>query len=1218
MNQKWRSYFNATILKRGRDCVANDCVKSFHISKNDDNVLLINAKVIGSKAYRVSITHDLASGQWNMECSCPFAKKGNYCKHEAAVLYEYENQANRPKSHQSADRILWQEYLDTVYNARCANGQFYFDIRAILGDLEMPMAKWLSTPDLPYDDIFDYSDLQPMYSFSAADREPEAAFKRSFHFSFKPGKKAIGSLTCTKNKLLTLQCTNPAHRDRICSHKITLIDAFIEFVTIININDATSVSAENFIQFVDQHLLSNRPLEENQASRQLQIIPNIVIQDYWDSCELRVGLPDGFKYKITSFPRFLAAWNHKESLKLGAKLTINFAADQFDAPSLKLLNEFYTAFGYEALLNSDTGYGVETKDVPINGRIADVLYHYAQENNGIPATINGDKTILQATVEPLSKPNLIIKTSFDKQQLEGINITHPKTDDFRTVPHAHGFEAEYEIADDEFIKLTPTSSITNELVNELDKPGEPFTIGRVRVPVFMNDILPDLKQNANVDFQDEELVRSKILPRPEFIFRFNATSHELLLKAFVKYGKFTLPLRGRFEGEMMDRGLFQDVPAETRILEQLGELDPGTLLDNEHYENTYVLERTPANTYHLLQEVIPALKRLGHVEGSAAFRRLKVMPAPNFSIEAAFENDLLNLEFVGEGLNAKQAVKILQSYHENQSYAELDDGTILDLTKKAQQLAQIEKLVAGLELTPTQLAKGKIQLPGYRAVYLDTMLQKQHELDYRRNGRLSELIENFDHDDQQPFNLPDDLASTLRDYQKKGTAWLMKLAHYQFGGILADEMGLGKTLQIIAMLRSMPTKQPALIVAPASLVLNWEAEFKKFAPQTKLTTIIGTKAQRRKLIAQADDYEVVLTSYDLLKRDIEFYADQTFSFEIIDEAQAIKNHSTAVAKAVKAAAAQHRFALTGTPIENRLDELWSIFDFIMPGYLFNHRQFGKRFVNPIQAGDQAALTQLQEMTAPFILRRTKKQVLKEIPDKMEETYFVGMSKAQQDLYNAHVARLKDRLNNTDEAEFKNTKLEILAEFTRIRQICCAPQTAYEDFKGSAAKLDTCVEFVENALEEDHKLLIFSQFTSMLALIKERLQKKGIPTYEIIGQTPKAERLKRVNDFNANDDVKVFLISLKAGGTGLNLTSADTVLFFDPWWNAAAEEQAIGRAHRMGQKHVVSVYRLIAKGTIEEKILAMQEQKRQLAQDLLSGSQVANSRLTKQDLVKILA
>lgn len=243
---------------------------------------------------------------------------------------------------------------------------------------------------------------------------------------------------------------------------------------------------------------------------------------------------------------------------------------------------------------------------------------------------------------------------------------------------------------------------------------------------------------------------------------------------------------------MMDRGLFQDVPAETRILEQLGELDPGTLLDNEHYENTYVLERTPANTYHLLQEVIPALKRLGHVEGSAAFRRLKVMPAPNFSIEAAFENDLLNLEFVGEGLNAKQAVKILQSYHENQSYAELDDGTILDLTKKAQQLAQIEKLVDGLELTPTQLAKGKIQLPGYRAVYLDTMLQKQHELDYRRNGRLSELIENFDHDDQQPFDLPDNLASTLRDYQKKGTAWLMKLAHYQFGGILADEMGLGK------------------------------------------------------------------------------------------------------------------------------------------------------------------------------------------------------------------------------------------------------------------------------------------------------------------------------------------------------------------------------------------------------------------------------------------
>lgn len=1217
MKQKWRSEFKAVILQRGRDYVAKDSVKSFHISQGKDKLLTIKAKVIGSKAYRVLITLDPANGQWNMQCSCPYAKKGEHCKHEAAVLYEYEKQANQPQLVKSGTKTEWQQFLAEIYQKHCANGQYYLDIRRILGDLKMPMAKWMSNLDPDIDSILAYSHMTTLHDSLGGRHMRGNDFERTFRFSYNPPQQKTSWLLLTKDQLLEMECPTPSHFDRICSHKLELLKAFLIYTIAVNPGDATTLEAHNFLQHVNGLLREEKhPAESDQATRQLQIIPSIVSMGYWYDCELRVGLPDGFKYKISSFPSFLAAWRRHETLRMGAKLTIDFATDQFDDASLKLINEFYTAFGYETLLNADEGYGINTKDIPLEGRIADVMYQYALDNGGIQASLDNGKTILQATVDQQLKPDLVIETKMNQKQLEGIKITHEKADPqqmFRIV----GFKNEYEIFDTEFVKMAPTSAVTANLVKAVDLSSEPFIIGRIDMPTFMNSVLPDLKQNANIDFKDEQLVKSKTLPKPEFIFRFGVTSSELISRAFVKYAQHTLPLEGMLQSTMNEQGLFQDLPAELNILDQLDDLNIGVMVDDIEDMNTYTLERTPANTYHLLQEVIPVLKRLGRVEGSASFRRLKVMPVPDFSIEAAFENDLLNLEFIGQGLTAKQAADILQSYHENRSYAELDDGTILDLTKKAKELAQLDDLTNRLGLTPKQLASGKVKLPGYNSIYLDTLLQKQDGINYRRDDKLSQLIENFDHDDDQQFKLPKDLASIMRDYQKKGTAWLMKLAHYQFGGILADEMGLGKTLQVIALLRSMPAKKPALIVAPASLVLNWEAEFKKFSPKTKAISVVGTKAQRRKLIAQAKDYEVVLTSYDLLKRDIDLYEDQTFDFEIIDEAQAIKNHSTAVAKSVKAISAKHRFALTGTPIENRLDELWSIFDFIMPGYLFNHRQFSKRFVNPIAQSDQNALQQLQQMTAPFILRRTKEQVLTEIPSKLEETYFVGMSKAQQDLYNAHVARLKDHLNATDEDEFKHTKLEILAEFTRIRQICCAPQAAYEDFKGTSAKLDTCVEFVENAMEEGHKLLIFSQFTSMLGLIKERLQKKGIPTYEIIGQTPKAERLKRVNEFNENSDVNVFLISLKAGGTGLNLTSADTVLFFDPWWNAAAEDQAIGRAHRMGQKHVVSVYRLIAKGTIEEKILAMQEQKRQLAQDLLSSSQVTNAKLTKQDLVKIL-
>ncbi|MGZ1180888.1 DEAD/DEAH box helicase [Lactobacillus delbrueckii subsp. bulgaricus] len=461
-------------------------------------------------------------------------------------------------------------------------------------------------------------------------------------------------------------------------------------------------------------------------------------------------------------------------------------------------------------------------------------------------------------------------------------------------------------------------------------------------------------------------------------------------------------------------------------------------------------------------------------------------------------------------------------------------------------------------------------------------------------------------------------AEMLEEFDQDALEDVKLLAQHGFGGILADEMGLGKTLQVISLLASQKD-QPSLIVAPASLVLNWEAEFKKFAPEMKTLVLSGSKKERSGQLADLTDIDVVITSYDLLKRDIANYEPHTFAYEVIDEAQMIKNPRTAAAKSVSVVKAKHRFALTGTPIENRLSELWSIFNFVMPGFLKSYREFKKDFESPIvKEDDQDCLNRLSQMVGPFILRRLKKDVLKDLPDKLEEVRYVGVGKEQRRLYDAEIARLKNKVMAEDDEGIKCEQIEILAALTRIREICCDPGLLYEDYKGESEKRLACVDLIKSAIDEGHKVLLFSQFTSMLDLLEESLKAEEIGFLRIDGQTPKARRLTLVNVFNHKDSpAKVFLISLKAGGTGLNLTGADTVIHYDPWWNVAAQNQATDRAHRIGQEKKVTVYKLIAKDTVEEAILDLQEAKSLLVQGILTAESVSSASLQKEDLLKIL-
>ena len=409
-----------------------------------------------------------------------------------------------------------------------------------------------------------------------------------------------------------------------------------------------------------------------------------------------------------------------------------------------------------------------------------------------------------------------------------------------------------------------------------------------------------------------------------------------------------------------------------------------------------------------------------------------------------------------------------------------------------------------------------------------------------------------------------------------------------------------------------------LVVCPASLVYNWEAEFAKFAPHIRVCLMLGGALERQMLLEHYMEYDVLVTSYDLLKRDIEYYEGKHFGCEIIDEAQYIKNVSTQAAKAVKAIDSRTRFALTGTPIENRLSELWSIFEYLMPGYLYSYKYFKENFEEQIvqkTEGEQKALDKIHTMIRPFIMRRLKQDVLNDLPDKIEEVVYSRFEPKQEKLYRATEKNIVMNLKKKSKQEVNESKIQILAELTKLRQICCDPQLYYGDYQEGSAKLNTCIELIENAVEGGHRILLFSQFASMLEILAKQLENRKIRYFLLRGSTTKRKRKDMVEQFQAGE-AEVFLISLKAGGTGLNLTAADVVIHYDPWWNMAAQNQATDRTHRIGQKNNVTVYKLIMKDTIEERILKLQDMKKDLADKIISEEGISFAALSKEDILKL--
>ena len=515
----------------------------------------------------------------------------------------------------------------------------------------------------------------------------------------------------------------------------------------------------------------------------------------------------------------------------------------------------------------------------------------------------------------------------------------------------------------------------------------------------------------------------------------------------------------------------------------------------------------------------------------------------------------------------------------------------------------------------------------YRSLYLDALLKDRKGKQIIKNEQYKNIVNGLNKDSEDDeIKVPEILENTLRYYQKTGFKWLKTLDRYKFGGILADDMGLGKTIQMLSIIldyvqnTNKEERKTSIVISPSSLALNWQNEANKFAGELQTVVINGTLSERKKKISELEKYDLVITSYDLLKRDIELYKEKDYKFRYIiaDEAQYLKNSNTQNAKSIKKINAETRYALTGTPIENSLSELWSIFDYIMPGYLFSYKKFKTLYETPIvKDNDVNAMNKLKMLIEPFILRRTKSEVLTELPEKTVTVLNNEMEEEQKNLYLSYLAQAREEVAEEISLNgIERSHIKILSVLTRLRQICCHPSLFIKDYTSGSSKLNQCVEIVEDAVKSNHKILLFSGYTSMFPIIENELQKLNIRYFKLTGATKVDERIDLVDEFNENPNIKVFLISLKAGGTGLNLTGADMVIHYDPWWNLSTENQATDRAYRIGQKNNVQVYKLITKNSIEEKIYELQQKKAELIDNMLSTKTSFINKLSKEDIMKL--
>lgn len=714
-----------------------------------------------------------------------------------------------------------------------------------------------------------------------------------------------------------------------------------------------------------------------------------------------------------------------------------------------------------------------------------------------------------------------------------------------------------------------------------------------QLELFLEKVLPGLKKIGEVLLPARLTVGVNKTPLVAKLY-LDRVKNRLLAGLEFQYGDIVIdPL---VKEPNLETLLIRNQDKETTILELMEEssftkTDGGYYLQNEELE------------YEFLNHMLPKLQKLTKVYATTAIRnRIFRTPArPRINVRMKKERtNWLEFKFEMDGIPDIEVQNVLHALEEKRKYYRLKNGSLLSL--EAREYDEIKRF---LNAIPVQEENWEIPvIQGLKH------LSDKSDL-FKLESSFREFLTHIHHPDKSDIEVPAHLEPILYPYQVHGFKWLKTLASYGFGGILADDMGLGKTLQSITYLTSeLPvirkSKKSVLIVCPSSLTYNWLSELMKFAPEIEAIVADGSKKERDTILKETEKVDVIITSYPLLRQDLNWYSKQAFHTVFFDEAQAFKNPVTQTAKAVKKIQADHLFALTGTPIENSTEELWSIFNAVFPELFMGLKEYSN-----------LPRKTISRMIRPFLLRRVKEDVLDELPEKIESIEITDLHPEQKKLYAAYLAKLRhDTLKHLDKNTFRKNKIRILAGLTRLRQLCCHPSLFVDGYKGRSAKFEQLLRIVEESKLSGRRVLIFSQFTKMLELIKRELAAQGLPFFYLDGQTPAEERVEMCRRFNTGEH-DFFLISLKAGGTGLNLTGADTVVLYDLWWNPAVEEQAADRAHRLGQHNTVQVIKLVTRGTIEEKMNELQEKKRQLIEEILEFDPNNNSSITEEDIRQLL-
>ena len=762
---------------------------------------------------------------------------------------------------------------------------------------------------------------------------------------------------------------------------------------------------------------------------------------------------------------------------------------------------------------------------------------------------------------------------------------------------------EYIIKDKNLYKIDKKMA---DLILKLEQTGmDSLYFDEENINNFSKRILPIVKENVVVDENIDNIV---IVKKPECKLYFDLNYNDIVCNVKLIYGNIELDY---FDN---DNKVLRDIEYENEVITDLRKV--GFYLD----KNKIKLDDIDL-IGKFLEEDINYLTEKYNVFTSEKLKEIDVVKTSAITSTFSIGKDnIMRYSFDLGDISSDELDSLFKNLKAKKKYFKLKSGNYLNLDND--NIKQLENLVDDINLSSKDIKNGSGIIPKYRAIYLDSLKDKYNII--KTNSLFNDFINTFLKYKDINLSLTKKDKEVLRDYQEVGVKWLYNIYKCGLGGILADEMGLGKSIQIIYLIKKLLKENKDskyLIVSPTSLVYNWENEFKKFAPDIKYETFGDIKNIRHEKLKK-DNPSVYITSYGLLREDYNYYKDINFDVCIIDEAQNIKNPNAGITKTVKSINANTKFALTGTPIENSAVELWSIFDYSMDGFLGDQQEFGRKYkVEEFDEDTNKKLQNLNKLISPFVLRRRKVDVLKDLPEKLENNIYIDLSDSQKKLYAKEVERVNKEFDNILHTEgISKARFLILQLLVKLRQLCIDPRIVYENYKDGSNKIDTLINVVKEYISNGHKILLFTSFRTALDLVRKEFNKNGITSYTIDGSVSSKKRMELVDKFNS-DDTNVFLIMLKSGGTGLNLTSADVVIHLDLWWNPQAESQATDRAHRIGQKNTVEVIKLVSKGTIEEKILELQQKKKKLSDKVIEGENIDKniiSKLTEKELKELLS